>query len=57
VERELQTIVTTNYPNALALIQRLGSDPFGARRIVSRLVSFGWLTIEGEDYRSGKYRV
>jgi DNA replication protein DnaC len=57
VERELQTIVTTNYPNALALIQRLGSDPFGARRIVSRLVSFGWLTVEGEDYRSGKYRV
>jgi DNA replication protein DnaC len=54
VERGIQTVVTTNYPNAPALVQRLGSDPFGARRIVSRLVSFGWLTVEGEDYRSRK---
>jgi DNA-binding transcriptional ArsR family regulator len=51
VERETQTIVTTNYPTAHTLAQRLASDPFGAKRIVSRLVSFGWATIEGRDYR------
>ncbi|MDR1623138.1 MAG: ATP-binding protein, partial [Synergistaceae bacterium] len=57
VERGIQTIVTTDYPNAPALIRRLESDPFGARRIVSRLVSFGWLTMEGEDYRGKKHRI
>jgi DNA replication protein DnaC len=57
VERGIQTIVTTNYPNAPALIRRMESDPFGARRIVSRLVSFGWLTVKGEDYRGRKHRI
>jgi DNA replication protein DnaC len=57
VERGVQTIVTTNYSTAPALIRRLESDPFGARRIVSRLVSFGWLTVEGEDYRGRKHRI
>jgi DNA replication protein DnaC len=51
MERGRQTIVTTNYPNAAALIRRLESDPFGARRIVSRLLHFGWVTIRGDDYR------
>jgi DNA replication protein DnaC len=57
VERGAQTVVTTNYPNAPALIRRLESDPFGAKRIVSRLVSFGWLTVKGEDYRGRKHRI
>jgi DNA replication protein DnaC len=51
IERNLQTIVTTNFANAPALIKRMPSDPLGAERIVSRLLSFGWLSIEGEDYR------
>ncbi|MDR3230137.1 MAG: ATP-binding protein [Synergistaceae bacterium] len=51
IEWKLQTIVTTNFPGASALAQRLSADPFGARRIVSRLCSFGWLSIESEDYR------
>jgi DNA replication protein DnaC len=52
VERQAQTIVTTNFPNAPALMRRLSSDPFGAQRIASRLVSFGWVLIDGEDYRA-----
>jgi DNA replication protein DnaC len=51
VERRTQTIVTTNFPNPSSLMRRMSSDPFGARRIASRLFSFGWLFIEGEDYR------
>jgi DNA replication protein DnaC len=51
IEHKLQTIITTNFVNAPALIKRMSSDPLGAERIVSRLLSFGWLAIEGEDYR------
>ena len=51
VERGIQTIVTTNYLHAGAMIRRLEADPDGAGRIASRLVSFGWVTVEGEDYR------
>jgi DNA replication protein DnaC len=51
IERELQTVVTTNFASAPALIERMLSDPLGAERIVSRLLSFGWLSVEGEDYR------
>jgi DNA replication protein DnaC len=51
IERKLQTIITTNCASAPALIKRMSSDPLGAERIVSRLLSFGWLFIEGEDYR------
>jgi DNA replication protein DnaC len=51
VERKGQTIVTTNFPNSSALMRHISSDFFGARRIASRLFSFGWIFIEGEDYR------
>jgi DNA replication protein DnaC len=51
IERNLQTIITTNYVSAPALIKRMSANPLGAQSIVSRLFSFGWLPIEGEDYR------
>ena len=51
VEYLAQTIVTTNFHNAGDLVRRFASDPFGAQRIVSRLIAFGWLYIEGGDYR------
>jgi DNA replication protein DnaC len=51
IERELQTVITTNFASAPDLIRRMSSDPMGAARIVSRLVSFGWLSIEDGDYR------
>jgi DNA replication protein DnaC len=51
VERGLQTVITTNFTSAPALLRRMSSDPMGAARIVSHLVSFGWFSIEDEDYR------
>jgi DNA replication protein DnaC len=51
IEQGVQTIVTTNFLDPAALARRLDADPEGARRIVSRLVSFGWLTMKGDDYR------
>jgi DNA replication protein DnaC len=51
VERGAQTIVTTNYTHAGAMIRRLDADMEGAKRIVSRLISFGWVIVEGKDYR------
>jgi len=52
IEREKQTIVTTNFSNATALARRMEADMEGARRIVSRLIYFGWVTVEGRDYRA-----
>jgi DNA replication protein DnaC len=51
IEREVQTIVTTNFLDPTALARRLDADPEGAKRIVSRLFYFGWLTMKGDDYR------
>lgn len=52
IEREKQTIVTTNFLSAAALTRRMEADMEGARRIVSRLVSFGWMVVEERDYRA-----
>jgi DNA replication protein DnaC len=51
IERGIQTVVTTNFLDPAALERRLEADPEGARRIVSRLLYFGWLTMKGDDYR------
>jgi DNA replication protein DnaC len=51
IEREAQTIVTTNFFDPRALVRRLEADTEGGKRIVSRLIFFGWLRMNGEDYR------
>jgi len=52
IERGKQTIVTTNFSNTAALVRRMEADTDGARRIVSLLMSFGCMIVEGRDYRA-----
>jgi DNA replication protein DnaC len=51
IERGTQTIVTTNSFDPGALVHRLEADTEGGKRIVSRLLYLGWVTIKGDDYR------
>jgi DNA replication protein DnaC len=51
IEHGVQTIVTTNFVEPRALVRRLEADVEGGKRIVSRLLYFGWLKIKGDDYR------
>jgi DNA replication protein DnaC len=52
LERQSQTIITTNFTNTGDLIEHMKENPMGAERIASRLILWGWLVLEGEDYRA-----
>ena len=55
-EQQAQTVITTNYVRAMDLLERLKEDPIGAERIASRLISWGWIIMEGKDYRTLKHK-
>lgn len=52
IEHQKQTVVTTNLRNAGDLARHMEANPPAAARIASRLISMGWLIIDGEDYRA-----
>lgn len=56
LERQKQTIVTTNFRDVRDLARHMEASPQAAARIASRLISMGWLIIEAEDYRAQRRR-
>jgi DNA replication protein DnaC len=47
----LQTVITTNFADIQELSEHMNESPAAGERIVSRLLSFGWVNIQSGDYR------